>query len=126
MRSVDTNVLVRLIARDDPKQTAAAEKFISRGAWVSHLVLAETMWVLESVYERMPDQIGMVVEMMLAHQNLVVQDPEIVAGALESFRMRPSVGFSDALILEMARKAGHVPLGTFDRNLSKMDGAELA
>jgi predicted nucleic acid-binding protein len=51
MRAVDTNVLVRLITRDDPKQVAAAESFVTKGAWVSHVVLAETLWVLESVYE---------------------------------------------------------------------------
>jgi predicted nucleic acid-binding protein len=34
------------------------------------------------------------------------------------------LGFSDCLILEAARKAGHLPVGTFDRDLSKLDGAE--
>jgi predicted nucleic acid-binding protein len=47
-----------------------------------------------------------------------------VAAALEQYRKRPTLGFSDCLILETARKAGHLPLGTFDRNLSKLDGAE--
>ncbi len=42
MRAVDTNVLVRLLARDDPKQVAAAEAFVSPGAWISHLALVET------------------------------------------------------------------------------------
>ena len=50
MPAVDTNVLVRLIARDDPKQAKAAEDFIAGGAWVSLLVLAETTWVLDSIY----------------------------------------------------------------------------
>jgi predicted nucleic-acid-binding protein len=125
MRSVDTNVLVRLIARDDLKQVAAAEKFISKGAWVSHLVLAETLWVLESVYERTPAQLATVVEMLLAHQEIVLQEPETVSFALELFRERPRIGFSDCLILEIARKAGHVPLGTFDRRFSKVHGANL-
>ena len=39
MRAVDTNVLVRLVTRDDRRQVAAAEAFVARGAWVSHLVL---------------------------------------------------------------------------------------
>jgi predicted nucleic-acid-binding protein len=125
MRSVDTNVLVRLIARDDLKQVAAAEKFISKGAWVSHLVLAETLWVLESVYERKPAQLATVVEMLIAHQQLAIQDPELVSLGLELFRERPRIGFSDCLILEIARKAGHVPLGTFDRRFSKVHGANL-
>jgi predicted nucleic-acid-binding protein len=125
MRSVDTNVLVRLIARDDLKQVAAAEKFISKGAWVSQLVLAETLWVLESVYERTPVQLATVVEMLLAHQQIVLQEPEIVSASLELFRERPRIGFSDCLILEIARKAGHIPLGTFDRGFSKVHGASL-
>ena len=48
MRAVDTNVLVRLIARDDAKQAAAADKFVEKGAWVSILALAETLWVLDA------------------------------------------------------------------------------
>jgi predicted nucleic-acid-binding protein len=51
MRAVDTNILVRLIARDDPRQTAAAEAFIVNGAWVSLLALAEAVWVLGTVYD---------------------------------------------------------------------------
>src|SRR5438270_521369 len=50
MLAVDTNVLVRLIVRDDPSQVRVAEEFVSKGAWVSHPVLAETVWVLDSVY----------------------------------------------------------------------------
>jgi predicted nucleic acid-binding protein len=40
------------------------------------------------------------------------------------FRRRPAVGFSDCLILEVAQKAGYGPLGTFDRDLAKLDGAQ--
>jgi predicted nucleic acid-binding protein len=47
-----------------------------------------------------------------------------MVAALEQYRNRPALGFSDCLILETVRKAGHLPLGTFDRNLSKLDGAE--
>jgi predicted nucleic-acid-binding protein len=54
MRAVDTNVIVRLIVRDDPQQTAAAEHFVEKGAWVSNLALAETVWVLDSVYGLSP------------------------------------------------------------------------
>ena len=124
MRAVDTNVLVRLITRDDSRQVAAAETFIARGAWVSHLVLAEASWVLMSVYDRGPDEIATAVEMLLNHQHLTMQDADIVAAAVERFRKRLAPGFSDCLVLEVARKAGHLPLGTFDRDLSKLDGVE--
>ena len=124
MRAIDTNVLVRLLVRDDEQQVAAAEKFVAKGAWVSHLVLAETLWVLDAVYERTPAHIALAVERLLAHAALTLQDADAVAAALDQFRARPALGFSDCLVLEIARKAGHLPLGTFDRQLAKLDGAQ--
>ena len=124
MRAVDTNVLVRLVTRDDAKQVAAAEAFVAAGAWVSHLVLAEATWVLTSIYDRGPREIITGIEMLLSHQHLTLQDSDAVAAAVEHFRKRPGLGFSDCLVLAVARKAGHLPLGTFDRNLAKLDGVE--
>lgn len=124
MRAVDTNVLVRLATRDDAKQVAAAEAFIATGARVSHLVLAEAMWVLVSVYELGPSSIATAVEMFLNHRDLSLQDPDVVSAALTHFRKRPKLGFSDCLVLAVARKAGHTPLGTFDRELSKLEGTQ--
>lgn len=124
MRAVDTNVLVRLVTRDDPKQVAAAESFVHRGAWVSTLVLMEATWVLTAVYDLTHEQIGTAIDMLLRHRNFTLQDSDTVAAALEQYRNRPALGFSDCLILETARKAGHLPWGTFDRNLAKLDGAE--
>lgn len=124
MRAVDTNVLVRLITRDDPRQVAAAERFVAAGAWVPLLALAEATWVLTAVYERTPRDIATAVEMLLNHSALTLQDADVAAAALLRFRSRPVLGFSDCLLLEIARKAGHVPFGTFDRELSKLDGAE--
>ena len=125
MRAVDTNVLVRMLARDDAPQAEAAEAFVAGGAWVSHVVLVETLWVLESVYEVDAKGRAKAIEMLLNHRELTVQDPDVVERALGHFRRRPSLGFSDCLVLEAARKAGHGPLGTFDRELARLDGAEL-
>lgn len=124
MRAADTNVVVRLIARDDARQTAAAEAFVAEGAWVSHLALAETTWVLESVYGLGATALGTAVEMLLNHRSLVLQDEEVVARALAGFRKRPAPGFSDCLMLEVARKAGYLPLGTFDRRLGRLQSAQ--
>ncbi|MGD0457156.1 MAG: type II toxin-antitoxin system VapC family toxin [Terriglobia bacterium] len=124
MRAVDTNVLVRLITRDDVRQAASADRWVENGAWVSILALAEATWVLSAVYERGPTEIASAVEMLLNHKELTLQDADVVAAALKRFRERPALGFSDCLLLQLARKAGHLPLGTFDRELSKLDGAE--
>ena len=124
MRAIDTNVLVRLIIRDDPRQLAAADEFVKAGAWVSLVVLVEAVWVLATVYDVQSAEIGKALEMLLNHRNLSLQEPEVVAAALEVFRKRPALGFSDCLVLEMARRVGHLPLGTFDRELAKVKGTE--
>jgi|SRR6476659_3659621 len=124
MRAVDTNLLVRLITRDDRKQVAAAESFVAKGAWVSTLVVMEATWVLAAVYELTPAEIATAIDMLLHHRDVTIEQSDTVAAALEQYRNRPALGFSDCIILETARKAGHLPLGTFDRNLSKLDGAE--
>jgi len=124
MRAVDTNVLVRLITRDDSRQVESAEFFIENGAWVSVLALAEATWVLVSVYELSSKALVKAIEMLLNHRDLVLQDAETVAAALELFRARPSLGFSDCLMLQLARKAGHLPLKTFDRNLARLQGSQ--
>ena len=124
MRAIDTNVLVRLITRDDERQVETAEEFVSKGAWVSHLVLAETSWVLDSVYDRTPEQIAKAMGMLLDHKQLTIQDQDAVEAALEKFRKNKGISFSDLLILEIARKNGHLPLGSFDRELAKLDGIQ--
>lgn len=124
MRAVDTNVLVRLLARDDPKQLVAAEDFVGPGAWISHLVLMETVWVLDAVYGVGRDAMADGVEMLLDHETLVVDGADVVRDALSTFRKVSRVSFSDCLILHVARKAGHSPLGTFDRALGKAPGAQ--
>jgi predicted nucleic-acid-binding protein len=124
MLAIDTNILVRLVVRDDSDQVEAAEQFIRKGAWISHLVLAETLWVLDSIYELSRAQIATAVDMLLNHQQLTLQDAEVVASALIHFRSRSTVDFSDCLVLEIARKAGHLPVGTFDRNFAKLSDVQ--
>jgi predicted nucleic-acid-binding protein len=126
MRALDTNLLVRLIVRDDPKQAARADQFVASGVWVSQLVLAECIWVLGSVFALDRKQIGTAVEMLLQHQTIVIERHEVVSAALARYQSVKQVSYTDCLVLEIARAAGHLPLGTFDRALSKVSGAVLA
>jgi predicted nucleic-acid-binding protein len=124
MLAVDTNILVRLIVRDDAVQVRTAESAVAKGAWVSHLVLAETMWVLDAVYDLSREKVATAVDMLLNHEVLTVQDAEIVELAVAQFRARGGIDFSDCLVLEIARKAGHMPLATFDRDFAKLEGVQ--
>ena len=124
MRAVDTNVLVRLAVRDDSRQLEAAEAFVASGAWVSQLVLMEFVWVLTSVYGFGRAEVSSAVEILLSHAELTIEDSDVVVTALGQFRKARAVGFSDCLVLEVARRAGHLPLGTFDRELARLSGAQ--
>lgn len=124
MRAVDTNVIVRLLTRDDPGQVRVAEAFVARGVWVSHVVIAETTWVLGKMYGFGHDRIAAALEMLLELETVSVQDADVVVSAVQLYRQRPSLRFPDCLILRLAQKAGHLPLGTFDLALARIDGAE--
>ena len=62
--------------------------------------------------------------MLLQHQQFVLQDADVVSAALMVFKSRATLKFSDCLILEIARKGNFLPLGTFDRDIGKADGAQ--
>jgi len=125
MKAIDTNVLLRLVVEDDPAQTAAAEHFIRGGAWVSILAVAEAVWVLSTNYGFSSQNISEALSILLEHPQLTFQETDAVAEALALYRNAPALGFSDCLMIALARKAGHLPLGTFDRRLGKVDGAQI-
>ena len=124
MRAVDTNLLVRLVMRDEAGHVVEADDFVAKGAWVSILALAEATWVLRTVYKLDAASLATAIKMLLDHEHLTVQDADVVEAALELFRSRPALRFTDCLILHLASKAGHLPLGTFDRALGKVDGTQ--
>jgi predicted nucleic-acid-binding protein len=125
MRAADTNVLVRLLVRDDARQVAAIEAFLRDApVWISHLVLVEATWVLAAVYGVKPPELAEAVQRLLDHVSLILQDEDVVAAALANFRRHPSVGFSDCMVLEVARSSGHGPLATFDRAFARLEGTK--
>jgi predicted nucleic-acid-binding protein len=123
MPAADTNVLLHLLVRDDPAQAAAAEAFVAAGAWASQMALAETAWVLQTVYRRRPAALAAALELLLDANGLTIENPGVVRAALATFRRHPRLGFTDCLLVAQARAAGHQPLGTFDRALARLPGA---
>jgi predicted nucleic-acid-binding protein len=125
MRAIDTNIVVRLITRDDERQALAADALVKDGAWLSLVALIEASWVLSAVYDFTPQQLGRALGMLLEHEHIVVEHPVAVERALEVFQKRSKLSFADCLLVEIARQAGFLPLATFDRDLAKLDDVEL-
>jgi predicted nucleic-acid-binding protein len=123
MRAVDTNVVLRLVVGDDADQTVTAERFVVEGAWVSVVVLLDATWKLRRVYSRGDAKVAATIEMLLHHPAMTLLS-DAVAEALELYRQKPALGFADCLIFALARSEGHLPLGTFDRRLGKLEGAQ--
>jgi predicted nucleic-acid-binding protein len=96
---------------------------VEKGAWVSHLALAEATWVLAAVYELGATAIATAVE-MLHHRDLTLEASEVVSNALETFCKRPALGFSDCLMLEVAQGGAPAARSLLDRKPGKLEDAE--
>jgi predicted nucleic-acid-binding protein len=115
--------------RDDPAQTAKADACIeqfskTRPGFISIVAIAETAWVLKSVYKYADAHIAAAVEGLLHAEELVVQDEQQVFSAVAMLKEgRGSLG--DALIGALGNKAGCDHTLTFDRKSTKLPEFEL-
>ena len=111
MRAVDTNVIVRLFARDDAAQVAAARQALAGDTvFVPKSVMVEFEWILRGVYRQSRATIVSAIETILATANVEVEDAPVVARAVDWFRR--GMDFADALHLA---SSGHADsFVTFD------------
>ena len=119
MIGLDTNVLVRYLAQDDPGQAAMATRLIEgfeaeAPGFISTVTLVETVWVLAKAYGTARGDIATVVEGLLRSRELAVQDAEIHYLALRAFQT-DAIDYADAVIAETGKRAGCVETVTFDR-----------
>src|SRR5205814_3655547 len=85
MRAADSNVIIRLIAQDDPEQLALARNALVAGLWISHVVLVEVIWVLRKIYRLDRAQLEIVVSGLLTNAQVTIQEPDVVSSALREF-----------------------------------------
>lgn len=116
MIGLDTNVWVRYVTNDDPRQAALAVKLIARSDSIhlSRTVLLELEWVLRGVYRLDRDTVITALMQILGLSNVVVETPERVAKALGYHRQ--GLDFADALHLS---GADYQIFHTFDEKFSK-------
>jgi predicted nucleic-acid-binding protein len=127
---LDTNVVVRYLAQDDPKQSAAATKLFEdvltpeQPGFVSSVVLCELAWVLAECYGADRARIRAAIEGLLAARQIVIEGPDTVRRALRAWG-ESSADFADALIGALAAAQGATRTVTFDRAAGKLPGFEL-
>lgn len=129
MIGLDTNVLVRYFAQDEPAQARAATRLMesltrdSPGV-VSGIVLAETIWVMEDAYDAGGERVAGIVESLLRTESILVQDAEVVWRALSRYRAGRA-GFADCLIERTCAALGCEQTFTFDRHAARDAGMTL-
>lgn len=129
MIALDTHVLARYLVCDDAEQAEAARSLLEslsldRPGYVCREVTVELVWVLERAYGFTRDRIATVLEELVATEGLVIEAAEDVAHAALRYR-RDGPGFSDLMILAVAKRSGAHPLYTFDRQAARLEGARL-
>jgi len=130
VRGIDTNVLVRLVTRDDSRQFRRVQEFLEARfaagdpVLVNVIVLCETVWVLRSSYGIPRREIAAALDQILGVAGLVIEDRDQVAAAIDAYRRGPG-DFADYLLGERNREAGCVSTATLDHRLKSASAFEL-
>jgi len=129
MIGLDTNVLVRYIMQDDPKQSPKASKLIEsldsdNPGYITLVCVIELYWVLTSSYELTGEQVTQALEAILRTKQLLVERADQVMRALRIFAAGKA-DFADCLIERSASGAGCTQTMTFDVGASKHAGMTL-
>ena len=129
MIGLDTNVLVRYVMQDDPKQSQKASRLIESltseaPGFVPLVALIELVWVLTSCYDLTREQVAEALDGLLRAKEIVLERAEQVSQALRTFGAS-SADFADCLIERTAAAAGCGKTMTFDTCASKFAGMTL-
>jgi predicted nucleic-acid-binding protein len=130
MTGLDTNIIVRYLAQDDPAQSPKASRLIEKRltednpGFVSVVAIVETAWVLERAYGLTDAEIAAAIESMLQTDVLVLEHEQEVFTAM--IALKSGLGsFADALISALGISAGCARTFTFDRRAVRIPGFEL-
>jgi predicted nucleic-acid-binding protein len=118
VRAVDTNVLVRYLMRDDPRQAAVAEDILRQPSYIPRTVLLETVWTLESRYGQERATIAAILDDLMRLPDVTVDDAPMMRWAIG--RYAKGADFADMVHLVGSRAAS--TFATFDRAVARKAG----
>jgi predicted nucleic-acid-binding protein len=130
MIGLDTNILVRLLTRDDEKQAEKARALLEKhgaedGAlYVSDIVLAELVWTLERTYGLEKAEIAVALKALADNATLGFESREVLRQAQALYGSSKS-GFADCLIVAKSSAAGCGSFATFDKAMRALPGVVL-
>jgi predicted nucleic-acid-binding protein len=120
MIAVDTNIVVRFLIADDPRQAALAQQRMTEGAFVSPGVLMETEWVLRSSFRLPRQRLADLLHDLIEVASVEFEDRDQLRWAVGRYRL--GADWADLLHLIAARAHGR--FATFDRDLSRGAGKD--
>lgn len=118
---VDTNVLIRHLTGDPPELAARATAFLANAVelLLADLILAETVYVLESFYEAPREQVAQAVRSLIALPSVVVVDPALLLRAIEVYES-DRLDFAEAYLVGCAETTGVGRIASFDRSIDRV------
>lgn len=118
---VDTNVLVRHLSGDPPDMAARATSYLRTEPelLLTDLVVAETVYVLESFYEVPRDQIAQAIRSLVVFDSIVCVDPALLLRAVEVYET-DRIDFAEAYLVACAESTGVGRVVSFDRSIDRI------
>ena len=118
---LDTNVLVRHLTGDPPAQARRAAAFLEAAdeLLLPDLIVAEVIFVLESVYEVPPEQVAELVRAVIGFPAIGAVDPLLLLRALEVYEV-DRIDFAEAYLVACAEATGVGAIASFDRAIDRV------
>lgn len=122
---LDTNIIVRHLTGDPPAMAERATRFLAgeRDLLLADLIVAETVYVLESFYEAPRDQVAEAIRSMIAFESIVCVDPALLLRAIEVYET-DRLDFADAYLVACAESTQVSRVASFDRAIDRVATVE--
>lgn len=122
---IDTNIIVRHLTGDPRAMAERATRFLAteRDLLLPDLIVAETVYVLESFYEAPPDQVAEAIRSMIAFESIVCVDPALLLRAIEIYET-DGLDFAEAYLVACAESTEVGRVASFDKAIDRVQTVE--